>query len=204
MWVGDTVYFLSDRSGPVTLFAYDTRARAVRQVDRQRGRLRHPVRLARARARSCSIISVRCELLRLRHRTDAPRGRAASARTCPQLRPRFEKVEGPQILHAALSPTGKRVLIEARGEILAVPAEKGDVRNLTRTPAVADRDPAWSPDGKWIAWFSDESGEYALHLRAPDGLGPVRKIDLGPAAVVLLLARAGRPTARRSRTPTSG
>ena len=97
----------------------------------------------------------------------------------PQLRPHFEKVQSKQILHAALSPSGKRVLFEAHGEILAVPAEKGDVRNLTRSPGVADRDPAWSPDGKWVAWFSDESGEYALHLRAPDGLGPVRKIDLG-------------------------
>jgi len=53
------------------------------------------------------------------------------------------------------------------------------VRNLTNTSGVADRDPAWSPDGKWIAYFSDESGEYALHLRNQNGMGEVRKIDLG-------------------------
>jgi len=60
-----------------------------------------------------------------------------------------------------------------------VPAEKGDIRNLTRTTAVAERDPAWSPDGKWIAFFSDESGEYALHLVDQSGLGTVKKTSLG-------------------------
>ncbi|MBK6407658.1 MAG: PD40 domain-containing protein [Holophagales bacterium] len=69
--------------------------------------------------------------------------------------------------------------MEARGEILSVPAEKGDARNLTRSPGVADRDPSFSPDGKSVAWLSDASGEYALHLGMPDGMGPVRKVDLG-------------------------
>ena len=70
-------------------------------------------------------------------------------------------------------------LFEARGEIFSVPAEKGDARNLTNTPGVAERDPAWSPDGKWVAYFSDESGEYALHLRDQTGMGEVKKINLG-------------------------
>ena len=60
-----------------------------------------------------------------------------------------------------------------------MPAEKGDIRNLTHTPAVVERDPAWSPDGKSIAYLSDESGEYALHIRDQNGLGEVRKIELG-------------------------
>ena len=72
-----------------------------------------------------------------------------------------------------------RAVFEAHGEILTVPAEKGDIRDITNSPGVADRDPAWSPDGKWIAYFSDESGEYALHLRAQNGMGEVRKINLG-------------------------
>jgi tricorn protease len=177
MWVGDTVYFLSDRAGPVTLFAYDTKARAVRQaLPNEDG-----FDIQSASAGPGAIVYDQLGTLGL---FDLASGQARRvdvtiAADLPQLRPRFEKVEGAQILHTALSPSGKRVLVEAHGEILAVPAEKGDVRNLTRTPGVADRDPAWSPDGKWIAWFSDESGEYALHVRGPDGLGPVRKIDLG-------------------------
>jgi tricorn protease len=70
-------------------------------------------------------------------------------------------------------------VFEARGEIISAPADKGNARNLTNSPGVADRDPAWSPDGKWIAYFSDESGEYALHLSPQSGLGEVKKINLG-------------------------
>src|SRR5207247_5014823 len=80
---------------------------------------------------------------------------------------------------ASISPSGVRVAFEARGEIITVPAEKGDARNLTNTSGVAERDPAWSPDGKWIAYFSDASGEYELHLRDQSGMGEVKKINLG-------------------------
>jgi tricorn protease len=177
MWVGDTVYFLSDRAGAVTLFGYDTRAGAVRQV------IPNPdgFDIQSASAGPGAIVYDQFGSLHLYELASGQTRRVevTLAADLPQLRPRFEKVDTRQILHAALSPSGKRVLFEAHGEILAAPAEKGDVRNLTRSPAVADRDPSWSPDGKWVAWFSDESGEYALHVRAPDGLGPVRKIDLG-------------------------
>jgi tricorn protease len=177
MWVGDTVYFLSDRAGAVSLFAYDTGKVAVRQVIQNADGFE----IKSASAGPGAIVFDQFGALRLYDLATGQTRRVevTLAADLPQLRPRFEKVDPRQILHAALSPSGKRVLFEAHGEILAAPAEKGDARNLTRTPAVADRDPSWSPDGKWIAWFSDESGEYALHLRAPDGLGAVRKIDLG-------------------------
>ena len=81
---------------------------------------------------------------------------------------------------------GARAVFEARGEILTVPAEKGDIRNLTRTTAVAERDPAWSPDGKSIAYFSDESGEYALHIVDQNGFGRGEKDQPGESAVVFL------------------
>jgi len=60
-----------------------------------------------------------------------------------------------------------------------VPSDKGDIRNLTRTQAVAERDPAWSPDGKSVADFSDASGEYNLEIRSQSGQGEVKKINLG-------------------------
>ena len=96
----------------------------------------------------------------------------------PSLRPSFEKVAS-RISNAALSPSGARAVFEARGEVFTVPADKGDVRNLTNTSGVAERNPAWSPDGKQIAYFSDESGEYELHIQAQDGMGAVEKIGLG-------------------------
>ncbi len=74
------------------------------------------------------------------------------------------------------SPSGKRTVGEVRGDIWTFPAEKGAARNLTRTDNVAERDPAWSPDGKWIAYFSDRSGEYELTLQAADGKGEERQL----------------------------
>ena len=177
MWVGETVYFLSDRAGATTLFAYDTITRSVRQlISNENG-----FDIQSASAGPGAIVYDQFGSLWLYDLASeqTQRVEVTLAADFPQLRPHFEQPGPDQILHAALSPTGKRVLFEAHGEILSVPAEKGNTRNLTRTPGVADRDPSWSPDGKWIAWFSDESGEYALHVRAPDGLGPVRKIDLG-------------------------
>ena len=95
------------------------------------------------------------------------------------VRPHFAKVEPKRIQNFSISPTGARAVFEAWGEIFTVPTDKGDIRNLTHSPAVADRDPAWSPDGKSIAYFSDESGEYELCIRDQNGLGAVRHINLG-------------------------
>ncbi len=95
------------------------------------------------------------------------------------VRPHFAKVEPKRIQDFGISPTGARAVFEAWGEIFTVPTDKGDIRDLTNSPAVADRDPAWSPDGKSIAYFTDESGEYELAIRDQSGLGTVRRINLG-------------------------
>src|SRR5664279_3990470 len=71
-----------------------------------------------------------------------------------------------------------RAVFAARGDIITVPAEKGEARNLTNTPGVMEREPEWSPDGKSIAYLSDETGEYALHVRPQNGAGEVKKIEL--------------------------
>ena len=107
----------------------------------------------------------------------------------------------------AVSPTrtsrrpARAPLFEARGDILTVPAEKGDPRNLTETTGVMERDPAWSPDGKWIAYFSDESGEYELHVRDSLGVEPAREDPARRQADVLhdaaLVARQQEDRLRR-------
>ncbi len=175
MWVGDTVYFLSDRNGPVTLFAFDTATSAVREVVRNEG-----LDLKSASAGPGAIVYEQFGAL---HLFDLASETASAieveiAGDVPATRPRFEKV-ADQIQVGTLSPSGVRVAFEARGEILTAPAEKGDIRNLTSSPAVAERDPAWALDGQSVAYFSDETGEYQLHIRSQGGLGEVRKIDLG-------------------------
>ena len=175
VWFGDTVYFLSDRNGPVTLFAYDTKSKNVKQVVENKG-----FDLKSVSAGPDALVYEQFGGIFL---FDPQTGKSKKVEIhlngdLPATRPHFQKVSDT-IQNAGISPTGARAVFETRGEILTVPAEKGDVRNLTRTTGVAERDPAWSPDGKWIAYFSDESGEYALHLEDQSGLGEVKKINLG-------------------------
>ncbi|HTQ60954.1 MAG TPA: PDZ domain-containing protein [Candidatus Solibacter sp.] len=175
VWVGDTVYFLSDRKGPVTIFAYDTKTKKVRQVLENSG-----LDLKSLSAGPGALVYEQFGgIYTLDLKTEkASKVNIRIAGDLPATRPHFEKV-ADKIENAGISPTGVRAVFEARGEILTAPAEKGDIRNLTRTTAVAERDPAWSPDGKSIAFFSDESGEYALHIVDQSGLGAVKKINLG-------------------------
>ena len=175
MWVGERVYFLSDRGGAVTIYSYDTRTRRVEQAVKNTG-----LDIKSAAAGGGVIVYEQFGSL---HTLDPSSGRTKAvpvrvAGDLPSVRPRFARV-GQNLRNASLSPTGARALFEARGEVITVPAEKGDARNLTNTPGVAERDPAWSPDGRWVAYFSDESGEYALHLRPQTGMGEVRKVSLG-------------------------
>jgi tricorn protease len=176
MWVGDKIYFLSNRAGAVTLFAYDMKSKKVEQLVKNDG--------LDFKSASAGPGVIAYEQFGTIHLYDLKSGKdnLVNIRVNSDLlgvRPRFEKV-GPRITNASISPTGARAVFEARGEIITVPAEKGDPRNLTSTTSVMERDPSWSPDGRWIAYFSDESGEYALHLRDQKGAGEVKKIALPP------------------------
>ena len=177
MWIEGRVYFLSDRNGAATLFSYDPASKKVTQVIRNDG--------LDIKSASAGPGAIAYEQFGSLHLFDLKSGKEKKldvrvAGDVATVRPRFEKVAS-RIGNAGLPPAGARAVFEARGEILSVPAEKGNARNLTSTPGVMERDPAWSPDGKWIAYFSDESGEYELHLRDQSGMGDVRKIKLGDA-----------------------
>ena len=82
------------------------------------------------------------------------------------------------IADATLSPTGARAAFEARGDVFTVAAEDGSYRNITQSSGAHDRNPAWSPDGRQIAWFSDESGEYQLMIGDQTGATKPRVISL--------------------------
>jgi len=162
-WLNGLVYFRSDRNGEYNLFSYDPKTRDVRQLTRfadfpvinlnagggnlifeQAGYL-HGFDVATAESRRLKI-GVAAEL--------------------PETRPRFARGKGTEYVFSShISPSGARAVFQLRGEIVTMPAEKGEPRNLTNTPGVHERFPAWSPDGKSIAYFSDQGGEYALHVR---------------------------------------
>src|SRR5262249_31325766 len=98
----------------------------------------------------------------------------------PSIRPRLVDASN-HITGATISPAGKRVITGGRGALGPPPAREGATINLPRTDGVFERDPAWSPDGKWIAYFSDKSGEYELWLTPAEGKGEAKQLTtLGP------------------------
>src|SRR6266851_1162379 len=169
-WLGDAIYFRSDRDGELNLYAYDTKSKTVKRLTNH---VDFPV--LHASAGGGKVVYEQAGYL---HLFDPASGSARKltigvAADLAETRPRFvkETKDRKYIRSASLSPSGVRVAVEFRGEIVTVPAEKGDVRNLTNTTAVHERSPVWSPDGRSIACFSDASGEYQLEIRSQDGKG---------------------------------
>jgi tricorn protease len=177
VWEGSTVYFLSDRNGPVSLFSYDTNSKQVQQVVDN-----HGYDLKTVSAGPGALVYEQFGSLHLydlaTHQEHAVP--ITIEGDLPALTPRLTAIPAKEVENVAVSPTGVRVVAEAHGDIFTLPGEKGDIRNLTKTPGTAERDPSWSPDGKSIAYFSDASGEYQLYIRDQDGLQPPKVIDLGP------------------------
>ncbi|MFO0808329.1 MAG: PDZ domain-containing protein [Gemmataceae bacterium] len=174
-WQNGTVYFRSDRAGEFNLFAYDTKTKTVQQLTKFTD---FPV-ISLAVGGGNLVFEQAGRL----HRFDLGTGESnplkiGVAADLPETRARFVK-GAKYVRSASISPSGARAVFEFRGEVVTVPAEKGDPRNLTNSPGVHDRDPAWSPDGKSVAYVSDEGGEYKLRVRPADGKGTAKAYDLG-------------------------
>ena len=174
VWLGDTLYFLSDRHGTMNVFSLGS-DREVRQVTE------HTDMDVRAMSAGGGVLAYeqagRIHLLEPTTDEGGPLDLQVTA-DLPAARPHLAAVTD-QIHWMGLSPTGARALFGARGEILTVPAEHGDVRNLTRTPGIHERFGIWSPDGESVAYLSDASGEYQLVLAPQNGRGPTETIPLG-------------------------
>ena len=183
VWAGGKLYFLSGRSGAVGIFAYDPATRAVSEVYRNTG----PDIRSLSSDGTTLVFDRLGELFTLTP-GGAPQRLALDVDgDMPDVRPRILPV-ADQVENVRISPTGMRAVVEAHGEILTLPAKEGVVRNLTNSPGAAEREPAWSPDGQSIAYFSDADGLYALHVASQKNGGE------GEGAAVRTYKLAAEPT----------
>lgn len=174
MWHGDTIYFVSDRGDAMryNIWAHDTTTGAKRQVTTFRDvDVRFPsigpsdlVFEAAGRLYLLDLATERYAEVDVDVVTDQS-----------TLKPTVKNVGG-RTSWARISPTGKRAVFAARGDVFTVPAKHGPIRNLTRSSGIGERYPEWSPDGKWIAYQSDRSGEYEIEMRPADGSGSPRTL----------------------------
>lgn len=177
MWIGGALYFRSDRDGELNLYRYDPASKAVERVTSFAD---FPI--LRASAGHGRIIVEQSGYLHLVDpgTKNVSRLKIGIATDLVETRSRFAS-GAKYIRNASLSPTGARAAFELRGEIVTVPAEKGDDRNLTQSIGANDRSPAWSPDGRSVAWFTDESGEYELRIAPQEGRGKARSVKVSGA-----------------------
>ncbi|MBS3818128.1 PD40 domain-containing protein [bacterium] len=176
MWIGDKIYFRSDRNGEFNLFCYDLNSQKIQQLT-----FFTDFPVLNAGAGEEAIVFEKGGYL---HIYDIPQKKSrrltiGAAADLQEVRSRY--VKGSRYIRdSSISPSGARGVFEFRGEIVTVPAEKGDPRNLTSSPGVHECSPSWSPDGKHMAYFSDESREYQLHIKDLEE-GEVKKIEVNGA-----------------------
>jgi tricorn protease len=179
MWHGDKIYYMSD-DGPshrLNIWVYDTKTQRREQVTNfDMDDVKWPAIGPGPTGDGEIVFQSGADLYLLDLKTrrshtieiTVPGDR-------PKIRPQRIDVQG-RIEAFDLSPTGKRATFEARGDLWTAPALKGSPRPLTRTSGVAERNPNWSPDGRWLAYFSDETGEYELYVTQSDGKGETRRL----------------------------
>ena len=180
MWVGDTIFFNSDRDGHFNLYAYNVSSGRTTQVTTSRSwdvrwpssdndnqivyELDGELQVLDARSKKSTPISINVP--------DEGNSRRPSRVSAANL-----------IESASLSPKGERALFSARGDIFTAPIEKGPTRNLTESSGAHDKWPRWSPDGSQIAFISDKSGEEEIYLIPQDGSKPAEQITSGGTAM---------------------
>ncbi|MBM4093780.1 MAG: peptidase S41, partial [Planctomycetes bacterium] len=180
MWIGERVYFTSDRDGKLNLYYFDLASRETHRVtDSARFDVRWP-----SRGEAGQIVyELGGELYVLDTASGASRQVPITVPTdALATRPRRQSV-AHQIAGFALSPQGTRLVVAARGDVFTVPAEKGPTRNLTRTSGAHDKEPSWSPDGSRIAFLSDRTGEEELYVIDQLGEGEPEQLTQGGAAM---------------------
>ncbi|MDT8303053.1 MAG: S41 family peptidase [Sedimentisphaerales bacterium] len=174
MWQGRKIYYLSDAgvNHRLNIWCYDLESRERRQITHFKDYdVKWPSNGPGPNGEGEIVFEydARLYLLNLGSEQATPVNISVPGAR-PRLRPIRKDVSG-RVTDWFVSPQAKRVLVQSRGDIWTLPAKNGTPRNLTRTSGIAEREPSWSPDGKWITYFSDESGENELVIRPADGQG---------------------------------
>jgi tricorn protease len=176
LWIGDTIYFLSDRDLVMNIWRYNTTSKTLSQLTKFKGSdikwlSGHKNMLTYERDGSLhtfNLSSHKSTQLNINVIGDFPWAET-----------KFENVT-KSATSSSLSPNGKRAIFESRGEIFTVPLKYGDARNITQSSGTADRAPIWSPKGDKIAWFSDKDRKgYALFTANQDGMSEITKFSIG-------------------------
>ena len=176
LWIGETIYFLSDRDWTSNVWAYTPKTSTLKQITTLKG-----ADIKGLDGHANQLIFEREGYLYL---LDPAKGTPTQLNIeikgdFPWAETKWEDVS-KVARSASLSPSGKRAIMEARGEVFTVPVKDGDARNITQTSDAADRAPIWSPTGNEIAWFSDQGQKgYSLLISGQDGLTKPRSIAIG-------------------------
>jgi tricorn protease len=160
-WSGEHIYFRSDRKGEFNVFSYHTNSKAIKQLTFHDD---YPV--LSLKVHQDTLVYEQAGLI---HTLDLNTGQQQTVDiniNTDLLERRTRYASGKQYVRSAtISPAGERVVIDFRGDVVTVPVDKGDPNNLSQTPGSHENQPIWSPNGQYVAYFSNQSGEYALHVR---------------------------------------
>jgi tricorn protease len=174
VWKGNKVYFRSDRNGEFNLYSYDPASKAVNQLTKFTD---YPI--SSLEGSGDGIIFSQGGYLNVYNISNENTAKLKIGVAADLLDQRARFVKGDQYIRTIdISPSGSRVVLDYRGDIMTLPAQKGDAFNLTNSPGAHEKEPAWSPNGKSIAYFSDATGEYELYIKNQDGSGEPKMIKL--------------------------
>jgi tricorn protease len=165
MWHQDKIYFVSDRDRTANIFCYDLKTEQTRKITEHadfdvKWPSLGPKSIVYENGGYLYVLDLQTEKSK-KISVQIPDDKVLA-------RPEFVSAKD-QIYDFGISPGGERAVFEARGEIFTIPAKKGNTRNLTNTSGSREKNPAWSPDGKWIAFMSDRTGEDELYVISQDG-----------------------------------
>ncbi len=199
MWVGDTVFYVSDKNNRnLNLYAYNTKNKRTEQITKfTDGDIRWPSTDGKSIVFERNLRLHRMDIQSRQITTLDPRVTGDNVQMLPRYHNLSRSVGGWD-----LSPTAKRVVVEARGDIFSVPATNGETRNLTDSDGVREKDPAWSSDGRYIYYLTDRSGEWKIARRDQMGNGGeeviptpnnhrIQQFQLSPDAKSLMFSTIG-------------